>query len=73
MKKKVWHCSYDERMGWGAFQQYECVVFAYLPDQALSAALAAYPDTTPRGWTAEELKGDENDAPLVFPISSCSH
>ena len=67
---KVWHCSYNWRGGWGAYQEYECIVIAEIKDKALGMALMQYPDTIPADWSAEEIPTDKE---LVYQVSErCS-
>lgn len=66
---KVWHCSYDWNGGWGAYQQYECIVIAEIKDKALGMALMHYADTIPSRWEAVEIPTNKE---LVHHISSRS-
>ena len=65
---KVWHCRYDWSGGWGAYQEYQCVVIAEIESKALGMALMEYPDTSPQWWSAHEIPLKEG----VHHISSQS-
>lgn len=56
---KAWHCTYDWRGGWGAYEEIECVVIAEIKDKALGMALMEYPETNAQDWSATEIPLDK--------------
>jgi hypothetical protein len=56
---KVWHCNYSWYGGYGAYQEYDCVVIAEIESKALGMALMKYEDTVPDCWTATEIPIDK--------------
>jgi hypothetical protein len=64
---KAWHCRYRWHGGYGAYQDYDCIVIAEIKSKALGMALMEYPDTSPEDWEAEEIPLDKE---YVHQVSS---
>lgn len=64
---KAWHCSYYQSFGYGAYQEYDCIVVAEIQSKALGMALMNYPDTIAEHWSATEIPIDKEG---VHEISS---
>ena len=67
---KVWSCHYDYRGGWGAFQEYRCIVVAEIESKALGMALMEFPDTCPEDWSAYEIDITKENVHFISSASS---
>lgn len=51
----IYHASYYMSYGYGAFDEYECLIVANTEAEALGFALEAEPNTKAAGWSITEI------------------